>query len=196
MRTFGFYALLSRMKYIERWVLMRASRHENLSEHTLDTAFLAHSLCCISNTIYGGDARAETVVTASLYHDASEILTGDMPTPVKYGNAELKKAYKATEKTAQYRLVDLLPTELKPSMTGYLTGDILTDKEKLLLKAADRISAIVKCIEEEQSGNKEFIGAKKQQLESLKLMGLPEADYFIKHMLPCYFMTLDELIEE
>ena len=195
MNTYGFFALLSRMKYINRWGLMRANRNENLSEHTLDTAFLVHALCAIANKKYNSKVNVEAVITATLYHDASEILTGDMPTPVKYNNSDLKIAYKKTEADAQNRLVELLPVELKDEIGKYIKCNNLTEHEKQILKAADRISAIVKCIEEEQAGNNEFIGAKKTQLKALNEMHLPEVEYFIKYMLPCYKLTLDELVE-
>ncbi len=193
MKHYAFNALLSRMKYITRWGLMRSSRRENLSEHTADTAIIAHTLCLISAKMYGTDVQSERVAVAALYHDASEILTGDMPTPVKYKNESLKAAYKKLEKNAELSLAELLPEDLKPTMLQYLSRSCLTDKEEQLLKAADRLSALIKCIEEEQSGNREFEGAKKQQLASLKKMQCPEADFFMQNMLPCYKCTLDEL---
>ena len=153
MELYPFNALLARMKYIARWGLMRAARTESLSEHTADAAILAHTLCLVSQTIFGTDVRPETVAVAALYHDASEILTGDMPTPVKYKS----------------------------------------EKERQLLKAADRLSALIKCVEEENAGNREFAGARAQQTAALAAMECPEADYFMQHMLPCYDWTLDEL---
>ena len=193
MAFYAFNALLARMKYIARWGLMRASRTESLSEHTADAAILAHTLCLISNQMFGTNVRAETVTVAALYHDASEILTGDMPTPVKYKNETLRSAYKSLEKSAADSLVLLLPSELQGEMRGYLREENLTEKEAQLLKAADRLSALIKCIDEEQSGNREFAGAKRQQGEALAAMHCAEADYFMEHMLPCYAWTLDEL---
>lgn len=193
MKKYPFHALLSRMKYIARWGLMRSTRSESLSEHTTETAVLAHALAWIDCRFYQGTARPDQVAAAALYHDASEILTGDMPTPVKYKNEELKKAYKKTEQEASLQLASLLPQELQGELTGYLTGDCLTPQEQKLLKAADRLSALIKCLEEEQSGNREFRGAKEQQAKALRKMQLPAADYFMEHMLPCYSMTLDEL---
>lgn len=193
MNEYTFSALISRMKYINRWGLMRSARTENLSEHTAETAFLAHMLCNINVNIFGGSARGETVATAALYHDVSEILTGDMPTPVKYKDEQLKQAYKKTEADAARRIAQMLPPRLKESMQGYITGEILTEYEKKLLKAADRLSALIKCMEEENSGNREFKGAAEQQTASLREMRLPEADYFMEKMLPCYSYTLDEL---
>lgn len=193
MQRYTFHALLSRMKYIARWGLMRSSRSESLSEHTTETALLAHALALIDNFYFGGKNQPDKMAAAALYHDAGEILTGDMPTPVKYKNEELKRAYKKTEAEAARQLAGLLPQELGGELAGYLTGDCLTSQEARLLKAADRLSALIKCMEEEQSGNREFRGAKAQQEKALKEMHLPAAEYFMQHMLPCYSMTLDEL---
>ena len=172
MKTYPFSALLGRMKYITRWSLMRSGRAESLSEHTADTALLAHALCLIGQKCLGtgADLRPEMVATAALYHDAPEILTGDMPTPVKYKNEALRSE-----------------TE------GFLTGRVLNDAERKILKAADRLSALIKCLEECQSGNREFEAAREQQLAALHGMDCPEAEYFITHMLPCYTQNLDEL---
>lgn len=193
MKLYPFNALLARMKYIARWGLMRSSRTESLSEHTADTALLAHTLCLISQKVFGTGVRAETVAVAALYHDASEILTGDMPTPVKYKSEPLRAAYKAVEADAAETLGALLPGEVRGAMRGYLSGALLTEPERRLLKAADRLSALIKCLEEENSGNREFAGARAQQEAALAAMECPEADYFIRHMLPCYSWTLDEL---
>lgn len=193
MKLYPFNALLARMKYIARWGLMRSARTESLCEHTADTAILAHTLCAVSNTIFGTNVRAETVAVTALYHDASEILTGDMPTPVKYKSEPLRAAYKAVEADAAHTLGALLPEAVRGAMAGYLSGALLTEKEKQLLKAADRLSALIKCVEEENSGNREFAGARRQQSQALAAMHCPEADYFIKYMLPCYDWTLDEL---
>lgn len=193
MKTYAFNALLARMKYITRWGLMRAARPESLSEHTADTATLAHTLALISATVCGTNVRPETVAVAALYHDAGEILTGDMPTPVKYKTEALRKAYKALERDSAETLAALLPQTLRGAMQPYLCGDILTEKEAQLLKAADRLSALIKCIEEAQSGNREFAGAQAQQQAALAAMACPEAEYFMLHMLPCYYNTLDEL---
>lgn len=196
MEHYPFNALLARMKYIARWGLMRSSRTESLSEHTADTAILAHTLCVIARTVLGAaeaDVRPETVAVAALYHDASEIMTGDMPTPVKYKTEPLRAAYKALEQDAAQSLAALLPPQARPQMEGYLCGTVLTAREKQLLKAADRLSALIKCIDEEQAGNREFLGARAQQEAALAAMNCPEADYFMRHMLPCYRWTLDEL---
>ncbi len=193
MKLYPFNALLSRMKYIPRWGLMRAARTESVCEHTADTAILAHTLGLISVRIFGTGARPETLAVAALYHDAGEILTGDMPTPVKYKSETLRAAYKAVETEAAHTLGELLPEEVRPDMQGWLSDAALTEKERQLLKAADRLSAIIKCVEEEMSGNSEFQGAYTQQTAALAAMECPEAEYFLCHMLPCYRWTLDEL---
>ena len=193
MELFRFNALCARMKYIVRWGVMRSSRAESLSEHTADTAILAHTLALISRNVFGADVNAERVAAAALYHDAGEILTGDMPTPVKYRSRDLQQAYKSVEHEAAKSPAALAPPELRADMETWLTGAELTVKERQLLKAADRLSAIIKCIEEEHAGNREFAGAKAQQTEALAAMDCPEAEYFTRHMLPCYSMTLDEL---
>ena len=191
--NFAFNALLARMKYITRWSLMHSSRAESLSEHTCDTALIAHTLCLIAQKITGTPVRPETVAVAALYHDANEILTGDMPTPVKYKNERLRSAYKALEKESAHAMATLLPLPLQPEIEPLLTGSALTEPEAKLLKAADRLSALIKCLEETQTGNREFAAAERQQRAALTAMQCPEADYFMEHMLPCYTQNLDEL---
>ncbi len=193
-QTYALCALLNRMKYISRWGLMRQHRAETLSEHTADTATLAHVLALIATEVYRRtDVRCETLAVAALYHDASEILTGDMPTPVKYKNEALKTAYKALERESAESLAKLAPPEISGALSGYLTGNVLSPAEHVLLKAADRLSALVKCLEEEAGGNTEFKSAKAQQLALLKGMHCPEADYFMRYLLPCYEKNLDDL---
>lgn len=195
MKTYPFSALVSRMKYITRWSLMRNGRPESLSEHTADTALIAHMLCLIARhcTGTGADLRPDRVATAALYHDAPEILTGDMPTPVKYKNEALRTAYKAVEIQSAKAMASLLPAQIQDEVEGYLTAQNLNEAERKLLKAADRLSALIKCMEECQSGNREFEAAMAQQRETIAAMHSPEADYFIQHMLPCYTQNLDEL---
>lgn len=195
MKTYPFSAMLARMKYITRWALMRCNRTETLSEHTADVAMLAHQLCLIGQqiTATGEGLRADKVAAAALYHDAPEILTGDMPTPVKYKNDALRTAYKAVEQESARAMNGLLPQELQPVLQGYLTGAVLNDAERKILKAADRLSALIKCTEETEGGNREFAAAAAQQLAALHEMHCPEAEYFIAHMLPCYSQNLDEL---
>ena len=192
--VYAFCALLSRMKYITRWGLMRCARPESLSEHTTETAILAHTLGLIAHDILGErEIRPDALAVAALYHDASEILTGDMPTPVKYKSEELRAAYKKLEKQSAESLAALLPDELQAAMRPCLTGDMLNGPERVLLKAADRLSALIKCMEEEASGNTEFASAKRQQIAQLKQMECPAAEYFVRHFLPGYSRNLDEL---
>lgn len=188
-----FYAYLSRMKHIYRWQLMRNSQNESLSVHSFDTAVIAHALGLLRIRKFNKECDVNRLVLLALYHDCSEIITGDMPTPVKYYNPEIKTAYKSVEKVANNRLADMAPDELKDDYRSLLdhSGE---DKELLkLLKAADKISAIVKCIEEENSGNHEFVLAKQSLLESVRNMNIAEANYYIDECLPSYGLTLDEI---
>ncbi len=194
---YNFFATISRMKYIERWALMRNSRQENLSEHSLEVAMIAHALCVIGNVRYDKDLNAEKAALVGLYHDSSEIITGDMPTPVKYYNSDIKEAYKQVETIAEYKLIEKLPQDLQPAyMDIYKTDNTPDDKYmRRLVKAADKLSAYIKCIEEENSGNKEFSTAKKSIEENLNKLKaeLPEVKDFIEEFLPAYGKTLDEL---
>ena len=183
---YPFNALLARMKYITRWSLMHSTRAESLSEHTCDTALLAHTLCLIARRYTGTPCR----------HDAPEIITGDLPTPVKYHSATLRDAYKAMERESVSSMTAMLPEELAEEVAPFLTGELLTAEEAKLLKAADRLSALVKCLEEQRSGNHEFDAALAQQKAALEAMHCPEADWFIAHCLPCYTQNLDELTRQ
>lgn len=190
---YPFNALLARMKYITRWSLMHSTRAESLSEHTCDTALLAHTLCLIARRYTGTPCRPKTVAVAALYHDAPEIITGDMPTPVKYHSPALRDAYKAMESESVRSMAELLPPELSEEILPFISGELLTPEEKKLLKASDRLSALIKCMEEQRSGNHEFDAALAQQRTALKEMHCPEADWFMEHCLPCYTQNLDEL---
>ena len=193
---YPFSALLARMKYITRWSLMHSTRAESLSEHTCDTALLAHMLCLIARRYTGTPCRPKTVAVAALYHDAPEIITGDMPTPVKYANHALRDAYKALEAESVRSMTSLLPEELGEEISPFISGELLTAEEKRLLKAADRLSALIKCMEEQRSGNHEFDAAFAQQKAALEAMHCPEADWFMAHCLPCYTQNLDELTRQ
>ncbi len=195
--NFGFFALMSRMTYIERWALMRNARTENVSEHTLEVAMIAHALCVIGNTRYGKSLNAEKAALIGLYHDASEIITGDMPTPVKYHNRELKTAYKEVEAEAERRLLDKLPEDLRPAYEEIFEGAEEERMLRRLVKAADKLSALIKCLEEEASGNTEFRSARKSTEAALAQMEeeLPEIGDFRREFLPSYGNTLDELTE-
>ncbi len=190
---YHFFAMLSRMKYINRWGLMRNTRSENLSEHSLETAIIAHALAVIGNTRFGKSYDPQRAAALALLHDASEIITGDMPTPVKYHSEEIRKAYAEVENLAVERLEALLPEEFRPYYRELMTMSAPGDGElKLLIKAADRISAAIKCIEERLSGNQDFREAERSTMKLIKDMDLPEAEYFIGEFLPSYGLTLDE----
>ena len=194
---YNFFATISRMKYIDRWALMRNSRNENLSEHSLEVAMIAHALCVIGNARYERNLNADRAALIGLYHDSSEIITGDMPTPVKYYNPEIKDAYKQVEKIAEYKLLEKLPSDLRPAFEEiYKSTNSAEDKYmRRLVKAADKLSAYIKCIEEEKAGNTEFSTAKEsvgKAIEKLRTE-LPEVDDFVKEFLPPYGKTLDEL---
>ena len=193
MQESRFYAYLSRMKHIFRWSLMKNSQQESLSVHTLDTAVIAHALGLLRNRRFGGSCDVERLVLLAIYHDCSEILTGDMPTPIKYYNPEIKAAYKEVEAVANKKLVEMLPEDLRADYAPLLEHGGENPELLKLLKAADKISALVKCVEEENSGNKEFSKAKLSIMESIKEMRLPEADAFISEFLPSYGLTIDEL---
>ena len=195
--TNNFFALLSRMKYIERWALMRNSRQENLSEHVAEVSMLAHALCVIGNTRYGKHLDASKAALIGLYHDASEIITGDMPTPVKYYNRDIRAAYKEVEKIAESRLLMKLPEDMRPAYEEIFRPSDDEDERYMrkLVKAADKLSAYIKCLEEENAGNGEFRTAK-QSLNNVMTdlsAELPEVRDFMKEFLPAYGQTLDEL---
>lgn len=185
-----FFAYLSRMRFIQRWALMRNTAPENVQEHSHQVAALAHGLAVIRNEKFGGTVDAGRVAVAALYHDASEILTGDLPTPIKYDNPAIRKAYKDVEAVAEEKLLDLLPAELRPVYEPILHPE--TEVE-LLVKAADKLSAYIKCLEELKAGNSEFRDAADQTRAALEQFALPEVDYFLETFLPSFSMTLDQL---
>ena len=190
-----FFALLSRLKYIERWALMRSASPENLADHSLEVAMIAHALCVIGNVRYGKSLNAERAALIGMYHDASEIITGDMPTPVKYFNSEIRSAYAKVEEAAAERLISALPDDLRPVYEDILHGN---DDEYLmrLVKAADKISALIKCVDEEHAGNEEFKTAADSTRLAIDAMAIdmPEVADFLKEFLPSYGRTLDELL--
>lgn len=186
-----FFAYISRMRYITRWALMRNSFSENVQEHSHAVAVLAHALAVIRNEVYGGSVDAGAVAVAALYHDASEILTGDMPTPIKYFDADIKTAYKKVEAVANDKLLGMLPGELRGAYEGALKCE--NDEVNTLVKAADKLSAYIKCVEELKAGNAEFKRAAEQTREALDAMKLPEVGYFMEHCMESFSMTLDEL---
>lgn len=185
-----FFAMLSRMKNIYRWGLMRNTKAESLSEHSLEVAFIAHALALIKNKRFGGSLNAEHIAVAAMFHDTSEIITGDMPTPVKYYNEEIKKVYKQIEAVADNTLINMLPEDLKED---YLPLYTLDEEEKKIIKAADKISALIKCIEELNMGNREFETAEKSTRKKLKALEIPEVDVFLDEFMGSFNLTLDEL---
>ena len=186
-----FFAYLSRMRFIQRWALMRNTAPENVQEHSHQVAVLAHALAVIRKEKFGGTVDPGQVAVAALYHDASEILTGDMPTPIKYDNPAIRKAYKDVEAVAEGKLLAMLPEELQAVYAHILTP---TDPEVLrLVKAADKLSAYIKCVEELKAGNNEFREAAAQTRQALEGYGLPEVDYFLETFMDSFSLTLDEL---
>lgn len=190
----GFFALIARMRNIRRWGLMRNSFEENLQEHSHMTAVLAHALAVIRRDVFGGEADPDRAAAAALFHDAGEILTGDLPTPVKYLNRDITGAYQAVERQAEAQLLTMLPEPMRPSYSALLKAE---DPElHALVKAADKLSAYIKCIEELRGGNQEFRSAEAQLRGALEASPLPEVRYFLEHFLPSFGMTLDELTKE
>ena len=187
-----FYALLGRMRYITRWGLMRNTFSENIQEHSHQVAVLAHALALIRREILGLPAPdPDRCAVAALYHDASEILTGDLPTPIKYYNPEIKDAYKQVERVAGNRLLDMLPPQLRESYEHLVLED---DKDlEPIVKGADKLSAYIKCVEEQKAGNTEFDSPAAQTMRSLKAMGREELDWFIENCLPAFSLDLDQL---
>ena len=186
-----FFAYVSRMRFIQRWALMRNTAPENVQEHSHQVAVLAHALAVIRNEKFGGAVDPGQVAVAALYHDASEILTGDMPTPIKYDNPAIRKAYKDVEAVAEGKLLAMLPEELQAVYAPILTP---TDPEVIrLVKAADKLSAYIKCVEELKAGNNEFREAAAQTRKSLEAYELPEVVYFLETFMDSFALTLDEL---
>lgn len=184
-----FFAMLFRMKYIDRWALMRNTRKETLSEHTLETAFIAHAIAVIENKRFGGNVNAERAAVLALFHDTPEIITGDLPTPVKYYSSEIKNAYNEMEKQAIERLVALLPEDLKPEFS-----DIFYETDEHLLKivkAADKISALIKCRDEIMLGNTEFSVAEQSSINAVKALNLPAANAFLEQFSESFSLPLD-----
>ena len=187
-----FYALMGRMRYITRWGLMRNTFSENIQEHSHHVAVLAHALALIRREILGlPGPDPDKCAVAALYHDASEILTGDLPTPIKYYNPDIKLAYKQVERIAGNRLLDMLPPALRSSYEKLVLED---DAEvEPIVKAADKLSAYIKCIEEQKAGNTEFDSAAKTSMTAMQAMNLPELEWFIRECLPAYSLDLDRL---
>ena len=189
---FKFFAFLNRMKYIKRWSLMRSVREENIMEHSEQVAVIAHALALIRNKTFGGNVDVNKVVLLAQYHEVGEVITGDLPTPIKYFNPEIKSAYKDLEKTASKKILNMLPENLKSEYEEYILPNEDSEEYKLV-KCADRLSAYLKCVEEVKSGNSEFKKAKASILNDLKGLKSKEVDYYLKEFAPAYELTLDEL---
>ena len=198
-RPFAIFAMLDRMQYINRWGLMRNNRTENIKEHSMDVAMVAHALATIRQTVFADPSPAVDpllVMGIALFHDASEIVTGDLPTPIKYKNPEIMKAYYDLEDLASELLIHLLPSEMRGEYRRLFCPDLSKSDEAeayRLVKAADRICAYIKCISEAKSGNTEFISAQKTIMDSIVSLNLREADYFMERFIPAYGMTLDQI---
>ena len=189
---YHFFAMHSRMKYINRWALMRNTVSENISEHSNDVAVIAHALAIIKNVRFGGDVDAERAAFLGLYHDMTEIITGDMPTPVKYHSEDMTDAFKAVEDKAGRTLLSMLPDDMAKYYEGAFfkkEGDGYLWK---IVKAADKISALIKCIEEKNAGNNEFGKALESTRASIEAMAMPEVEVFLEEFLPSFYLSLDE----
>ena len=189
-----FFAMLSRMKYINRWGLMNNTRLENISEHSQQVAILSHCLVMIRNKRFGGSLDPERAALLAVFHDATEIITGDLPTPIKYANREILDSYREIEDKAADRLCSLLPDDFREDYETILKQSGEGDEElRPFVKAADRFSALIKCIEEMRMGNDEFRKANESILQSIRDMKLPEAEVFEREFLPAFLLPLDEL---
>ncbi len=191
MKRCRFYAMLSRMKYIARWSLMRNTRSENVCEHSYDVAVIAHALASMTNRRFGGSVDVGHCVTLALYHDTPEILTGDLPTPVKYYNHSIRDAYQQVEEISAHELLSMLPEDLQEDYRSMILPDEST-MEYRLVKAADKIAALIKCVEELKAGNAEFSKARQVTEQAIRRMNIPAADCFLEECLPAFSLTLDE----
>ncbi|MFQ9934361.1 MAG: 5'-deoxynucleotidase [Lachnospiraceae bacterium] len=192
MKENNFYAMLSRMKYINRWGLMRNTIRENIAEHSLEVAIIAHGLAVIGNTYFGKSIDSERVAVLAMFHDTTEIITGDLPTPIKYFAPEIKTAYKNVEAYAGRELLSTLPEELKKEYNNILLPCSDDDELWKYVKAADKLSALIKCVEEIAMGNMDFAKARASTEKAVRDMNMEEAEYFIEYFLPPYSLTLDE----
>ncbi|MDG3087557.1 5'-deoxynucleotidase [Vibrio hannami] len=188
-----FFAHLARMKLIHRWPLMRLVSKENISEHSLQVAFVAHALAVIKNKKFGGNVNPERIAIYGMYHDTSEVLTGDLPTPVKYFNPDIAKEYKKIESAAEQRLLSMLPEEFREDFEPFLVSESVDPVDKAIVKQADTICAYLKCLEELSAGNHEFVQAQKRLKDMLKERETPEMIYFLETFAPSFELSLDEI---
>jgi 5'-deoxynucleotidase len=188
-----FFAYLSRMRFIRRWGLMHSVQRENIQEHSLRVAMIAHALGVIRNRLFGGTVNPERVAVLALYHDASEVLTGDLPRPVKYYNPELETSYRTIEAVAREKLLSMVPDALKPDYAALFRSESGAALDQELVKAADKLCAYMKCLEEITAGNREFVEAEKALRQTVEQIDLPEVRYFVQTFVPSFKLTLDEL---
>jgi 5'-deoxynucleotidase len=188
-----FFAYLSRMKFIQRWGLMRNTRTENIQEHSLEVAIIAHALAIIRNKYFQGNVNPERVMALAVFHEAGEVITGDLATPIKYFNPEIEKAYRQIEQVAKEKLLKMLPEDLRTEYDWLLFIQESDRANWQLVKAADKISAYFKCTEELKGGNQEFSKAEKAIAREIEKINLPEVAYFMAHFAPSFSLTLDEL---
>lgn len=188
----NFFAMLSRMKYINRWGLMRNTIPENIAEHSLEVGMIAHALAVINNIYFKGDINPDRVAVLAMYHDVPEIITGDLPTPIKYFAPEIRESYKKVEDTAIEKLLNSLPDGMRETYKDIFISLEEDEQYHLFVKAADKISALIKCIEEKRMGNTDFMKAEKTTFDSIRELHLREADYFLDNFLDTYSLTIDE----
>ncbi len=190
--AYSFFAMLSRMKNIRRWALMRNTRSENICEHSHEVAVIAHALALMTNRHYGGSVDAQKCVMLAIYHDVPEILTGDMPTPVKYYNPAIREAYRQVEQSACDKLIGMLPADLQEEYDALIRPQDADSEEMRLVKAADKLSALIKCIEETSQGNREFASARRATEAAIRKMNIPAAQEFLDDYIPAYELALDD----
>ncbi|MFA0469696.1 5'-deoxynucleotidase [Vibrio sp. 10N.222.51.E8] len=193
MKQSHFFAHLARMKLIQRWPLMRSVSSENISEHSLQVAFVAHALALIKNKKFDGQLNPEHIALLGMYHDTSEVLTGDLPTPVKYYNPDIAQEYKKIEAAAEQRLLSMLPEEFRYDFAPFLISGTASKEEQSIVKQADTICAYLKCLEELSAGNHEYEQAKRRLEETLEQRKSPEMDYFLTTFAPSFELSLDEI---
>ena len=189
-----FFAYLSKMRWIYRWGMKRNAIQENIMEHSYEVSVIAHALGIISNRLYDNDIDANALAISALYHDCSEVLTGDLPSPIKYHNKKIRDAYKEVEYTAEREMLSTLPVELQEDYRNHLLHENIPSEFVKLIKAADIIASLIKCKAEINAGNSEFKQAVQDTGERLAQMAIPEVDYFLENFLPSFDLTLDELI--
>ncbi|MGE5495662.1 MAG: 5'-deoxynucleotidase [Burkholderiales bacterium] len=190
---YHFFSYMAKMKHIKRWGLMRNTREENIQEHSLQAAMIAHALAVIKNKLFKGNVDAERVMAVAVFHEAGEVITGDLATPIKYFNPEIKAAYKQIERVAEEKLLVMLPPEIKGEYESLILGREDDKEIYAIVKAADKICAYLKCVEEMSAGNKEFEKAQKTIRAAIKKLDMPEVKYFMDTFVPSFELTLDEL---